>query len=44
MFRLKDKSALFGIDKDTSTDSTPVFKKNLEDIQKKIIKYIEKNI
>jgi hypothetical protein len=30
MFRLKDKSTLFGIDKDTSTDSTPVFKKDLE--------------
>jgi len=29
-FRLKDKSTLFGIDKDTSTDSTPVFKKDLE--------------
>ena len=30
MFKLKDKSALFGIDKDTSTDNTPVFKKDLE--------------
>ena len=29
-FRLKDKATLFGIDKNTSTDSTPVFKKNLE--------------
>jgi hypothetical protein len=30
MFRLKDKSVLFGIDKDTSTHDTPVFKKDLE--------------
>jgi len=30
-FKLKDKSNLFGIDKDTSTDRTPVFKKNLEE-------------
>ena len=30
MFKLKDKSTLFGIDKDTSTHDTPVFKKNLE--------------
>jgi|TARA_R110000868_G_scaffold157271_3_gene384418 hypothetical protein len=30
MFRLKDKSTLFGIDKETSTHDTPVFKKDLE--------------
>ena len=30
MFKLKDKSTLFGIDKDTSTDNTPVFKKDLD--------------
>jgi len=30
MFKLKDKASLFGIDENTSTDSTPVFKKNLE--------------
>ena len=29
MFQLKDKSTLFGIDKDTSTHDTPVFKKDL---------------
>ena len=30
MFQLKDKASLFGIDKDTSTHDTPVFKKDLE--------------
>ena len=30
MFQLKYKSTLFGIDKDTSTHNTPVFKKDLE--------------
>jgi len=30
MFKLKDKSIVFGIDKDTSTIDTPVFKKDLE--------------
>jgi hypothetical protein len=30
MFKLKDKSTLFGINKEASTDSTPVFEKNLE--------------
>jgi len=29
MFKLKDKSTLFGINKEASTDSTPVFEKNL---------------
>ena len=30
MFRLKDKTTLFGIDKETSTHDTPVFEKNLD--------------
>ena len=29
MFKLKDKSTLFGINKEASTHSTPVFEKNL---------------